>query len=128
MKSYYDYSPQEGLPASAVVIREGLVTCVFFDHHKIERTIDDETVEMVECENVDINGTGYADIVNGIVTDRYPDDKFQAVMANYADATSEDSTLSDEKKAEYISEYNDFQAWRKRAKEVANEVVEQING
>lgn len=57
----------------------------------------------------------YDAIVDAIITQRYPSDKMMAVINNYM--------LSPEKEA-IAAEWQEMQAWRKRAKEVAKEAIE----
>lgn len=124
MKSYRNYDG--GSIPELEVVREGKLTRIYFDFDVEIREIDEEVVEMLVCENVDVMGVDYAAIVNGIVTENYPSDKYEAVMANYAEANDHNSELSPEKRAEYLQEYSDFQAWRKKAKTVALDVVAEI--
>jgi L-lactate utilization protein LutB len=60
-------------------------------------------------------GTELLDIVAGIVKDRYPYDKMEAVLMNYLNTDSE-------KREQHISEYNEMQEWRAKAKEIAKQV------
>lgn len=124
MKSYRNYDG--GSIPELEVVREGKLTRIYFDFDVEIREIDEEVVEMLVCEKVDVMGVDYAAIVNGIVTEKYPSDKYEAVMANYAEANDPNSELSPEKRAEYLQEYSDFQAWRKKAKTVALDVVAEI--
>jgi len=80
------------------------------------------------CENVDVIGRTYPDIVSAIVNDRYSADDVQALQANFIEAKDNGSDITAEKRQEYLDEYAAFQAWRKRAKEVAATVVETIKG
>lgn len=104
---------------------------LFFDYAIVETAgrgmpshEDEEMPPQYVCENIDVpGGFSYSDIVNAIVTDRYPSDRKDAILLNYE--MTKDSTLEPEaaKKQEYIDEYQALQAWRKRAKEVAAEVL-----
>lgn len=60
----------------------------------------------------------YSQLVSAIVKKKYDADKSEAVVANFMSAQGLDS-VSEEKKAEYTAEYEAYQAWRERAKEVA---------
>lgn len=124
MKVYRDY--YGGDVPELEVLREGKITRINFDFSVEEKTIDEETVRMLVSENVDVNGIDYSAIVNGIVTERYPSDKYEAVMANYAEANDPESELTPAKRQEYLDEYAAFQAWRKKAKQVAADVVLEI--
>ena len=57
----------------------------------------------------------YGGIVDALVTYKYPNDKMQSVINNY---------LLEPDNAEYIQEFNDMQAWRKEAKEIAKQALE----
>ncbi len=53
-------------------------------------------------------------VIDAIVTEAYPRDVMQAIINNH---------LLDESDEEHLAEWNEMQAWRKHAKEVANEVM-----
>lgn len=57
----------------------------------------------------------YASIVDALVQYKYPIDKMQAVINNY---------LLEPNNAEYIIAFNEMQAWRKEAKEIAKQALE----
>lgn len=57
----------------------------------------------------------YGGIIDALVTYKYPNDKMQSVINNY---------LLEPDNAEYISEFNEMQAWRKEAKEIAKQALE----
>ena len=57
----------------------------------------------------------YGKIVDAIVTFKYPNDKMQAVINNY---------LLEPENPEYITAFNEMQAWRKEAKEIAKQALE----
>ncbi len=121
MKCSRDYSGT--VPTTPEVRKEGNLLRIFFDFAKEERTnTDGTTTEIVSCQSVDIIGNTYGDIVNAIIKDKYSDDKKDAILLDYRLAT-EDTTLSDAKKTEYTTNYNDFQTWRAHAKEIAKEVL-----
>lgn len=125
MKCYFNYSG--AVPSGVKVVREGLTTRIFFDYSTETRQgMDEKNVTVLVAENVDVNGSDYSDIVNAIVRDRYAADKVEAVMANYQEAMDLTSSLTEDKRSEYKAEYDSFQAWRAKAKEVAASVVEQI--
>lgn len=126
MRSFRDYSGD--IPSGVEVVREGVATRINFDFALDERTIDDVVVQMLAYENVDMRcSVDYGSVVNAIVSDRYAPDKVQAIMANYQDAKDSESEITDEKRAEYLQEYSDYQEWRKKAKTVASAVVDAVN-
>lgn len=57
----------------------------------------------------------YDGIVDTLVTYKYPNDKMQAVINNY---------LLEPENPEYIIAFNEMQAWRKEAKEIAKQALE----
>lgn len=125
------------VPESGIICKEeGSILRVYFDIKPHEPVVsENQPAGMQEesgapiyvCENVDAGGRTYGDIVSAIVNDRYSADDVQALQANYIEAKDPESTIPDEKREEYLTEYSDFQAWRKRAKEVASAVVELLS-
>lgn len=125
MKANYQISelPQSGVQTTI----EGNLLRLLFDFKKAEvKTEIEDTTDIYDCESVDVSGRTYGEIVSAIINDRYSTDSVQAIMANYEDAKDELSPISDEKREEYIYEYNLYQNFRKHAKEVAKIAVEQI--
>ena len=57
----------------------------------------------------------YGGIVDSLVQYKYPNDKMQSVINNY---------LLEPDNAEYVAEFNEMQAWRKEAKEIAKQALE----
>lgn len=57
----------------------------------------------------------YAGVVDALVQHKYPIDKMQAVINNY---------LLEPENKEYITAFNEMQAWRKEAKEIAKEALQ----
>lgn len=133
MTSYNEFAsvPEAGI----MCMPEGDILRVYFDIRKHEPPVSENEPEEMRrqtpgneyvCENVDVEGRTYADIVSAIVNDRYSADDVQALQANYIEAKDEESPLKAEKREEYLAEYADFQQWRKKAKEVASAVLELI--
>lgn len=59
----------------------------------------------------------YDSIVNAIISEEYPNDKMQAVINNYLlDPSNEDTT----------KEFNDMQAFRKKAKDWAKDLLNYV--
>ena len=112
------------LPQSGVRISvEGALLRLQFDFSEAEPLEGEVTTDIYNCESVDVNGRTYGDIVSAIVNDRYSADEVQAIMANYAEALDGSSDITAEKRAEYLAEYEAYQACRKHAKEIAAQVV-----
>jgi len=124
MKASYQMTelPQSGVSATV----EGAILRLLFDFSQAEPAEGEETTDIYNCESVDVNGRTYGDIVAAIVNDRYSADDVQAIIANYAEALDSSSEITAEKRAEYLAEYEDYQAWRKHAKEIAAEVVSNL--
>jgi hypothetical protein len=121
MKCIY---PLSEVPSSGVlVIQEGSIIRLFFDFNEDPITMEDDPSTYHECENVDVAGRGYDEIVAGIINDRYSFNDAQAIMANYVLAKDSESDLTEEKRSEYLEEYEAFQAWRAKAKVVAKNVI-----
>lgn len=122
------------VPESGIMCKEeGSILRVYFDiephvpvvsENEPEHEQDESVAPMYVCENVDVEGRTYGDIVSAIVNDRYSADDVQALQANFIEAKDPESQLTDEKREEYLTEYSTFQAWRKKAKEIANTVLE----
>ena len=115
MKCYFDY---EGIvPEGVQVVREGLITRIYFDHAVEERKIDeDEVQKSLVAENVDITGTVTKPVViSAIVRTRYSQSAVEAILANGGDTE------------EHAAELEAFKAWRIHAKEVAAQVLSKLN-
>lgn len=134
MISYNEFAavPENGI----ICHEEGSLLRVYFDieahvpvvsENEPENLHDSSEATQYVCKNVDVNGRTYADIVSAIVNDKYSADDVQALQANYIEAKDPDSQIESTKREEYLSEYVAFQAWRKRAKEVASAVVGLLN-
>lgn len=61
--------------------------------------------------------TNYDGIVSELITRKYPSDKMQAIINNY---------LADPSDEGILQEFNDMQAWRKEAKIIAKEILEEL--
>ena len=127
MKTVYQV---QALPSDGVAITlEGTLLRVLFDFEKIEAQEGDDihmptADDLYYCESIDVNGRGYGDIISAIVNDRYPTDQKDAIMANYE--LVKDDLCPEEKKAEYIAEYQALQNWRTRAKEIAKIITSKL--
>lgn len=130
MKANYQMAdlPQNGVQVTV----EGKMVRLLFDFVKCEHNSenesasDDDDNDYYDCESVDVCGRTYGELVSGIMNDRYNSDSVQAIMANYAEAIDSESDITPEKRAEYISEYEQYQSYRKHAKEIARIAVELI--
>lgn len=109
MKVYRDYFGGD-IP-ELEVLREGVITRIFFDFNLETKDLEGESVETLVCENVDVAGISYDSIVSAIVRDRYSADAVEAILANGNDTEK------------HAAELEAFQQWRVKAKEVATAVV-----
>ena len=81
----------------------------------IETTQPDDTVQEDQVQILP-GFFNYDGIVSTIITHRYPADKMAAVQNNY---------LDDQTDADAAAEFRAMQSWRKAAKTVAREALEQ---
>lgn len=134
MISYNEFTvvPESGI----ICFKEGTLIRVYFDIEPHQPIAEENAPEGMQwennpnlyvCQNVDVEGRTYGDIVSAIVNDRYSADDVQALQANYIEAKDPGSEIPEDKREEYLTEYSDFQAWRKHAKEVASEVITLIS-
>lgn len=63
----------------------------------------------------------YPELLTAIIKRKYSADQVEAITANYLNIQTQQ--VPEDKAAEYISEYNAYQEWRKRAKEIAKEII-----
>lgn len=131
MKSYGTLAGE--LPVGVKAVREGALLRIFFDFERAEAVrgegSEDVTVEeQYVCENVDVEGShDYGSIVSAIIMGRYGADERDAIFANLEMARDADSGISDDKRAEYLQEYADYQSYRAKAKEIAKEVIGKLS-
>ena len=126
-----------GAPAEGIkVVVEGNLLRLYFGYTKVEATAastdDGSTVKnensmdaSYSAENIDIEGgvRDYAAITAAIVNDMYDLNDVQAILANKAFADDAKSAITDDKRKEYLSEYNSYQEYRAMAKEIATKAV-----
>jgi hypothetical protein len=116
----------EGTLPTMNVIKEGTLLRIFFDYEDVPVADEDGDVKKYICENVDVEGRSYAEIVSALIRSKYEQSKVESIIANHEMAKDTTSNLTDAKRAEYIAEYNDYQAFRVRAKEIANNVINSL--
>lgn len=63
----------------------------------------------------------YPQLLSAIIKRKYDTDQSEAITANFLAARA--GSVSEEKAAEYVSEYETYQEWRNKAKAVAKEVM-----
>lgn len=113
----------------ALIVVEGMLNRVF--HNFVSETIPaDEELGMEERtqwvgELHEITGTlTYSKLVDAMVSEQYSSDQVQALTANYMTALDADSDITDEKRAEYKSEYSAYQQARAEFKAKAKDILE----
>lgn len=109
------------IPESGVlVVLEGSLTRIYFDFTDPQpREEEPLAIDIKDCENINVHGRSRDDIVSAIINDRYNNNSYQAISANYELAKDPDSQITPEKRAEYLAEHAAFQNWRTHAKEIA---------
>lgn len=118
------------IPDSGIIVRqEGAIVRLFFDIEAapmpaLEEDVCAQPEDLCQCYNVDVPApANYGNIIASIVNDKYSADDVQALSANYIESNDPENNLDDDKRAEYISEWKEFQAWRAKAKEIASTVI-----
>lgn len=88
-----------------------------------KKIINDIGVEVWEqCPiSLDTDTLEYENIIAAIVNARYSSDDVTAITLNHL--LTMHNEAEEDKKDEYVSEYNALQEWRKKAKEIAKEVL-----
>lgn len=89
------------------------------------RYVDDEVSPYWEYVSVEVYPLSHDSIISSILNTLYPNDKVQALTANYNEAR-DDEELSEEKKKEYMDEYHAYQAKRKEIKTLAKEIMQEV--
>lgn len=121
------------VPDSGIILRkEGAMLRLFFDFTEVTASSSDEATsdetaadKQYSCENVDMTGERtYSAIVAAIVNANYTSNDVQSILANYTLASDTTSSITDEKRTEYKTEYDAFQSLRAHAKEIAAKAVE----
>ena len=91
-------------------LRQRIVTVAI----DVEKTDEGFTYREVVLQPGTIN---YDGIVNQLITSKYPSDKMQAIINNYLAEPSDEAILQ---------EFNDMQAWRKEAKNLAHRILSEL--
>ena len=109
----------------SLVTDEGKNIRICFDvEHSTEERIpmgggEPEEVEVIRAYSVRVDKPyDRGNVINAIVTAMYPEDRMDAVINNY---------LMNMKDSERKAEFQEMQAWRAHAKEIATEVMEYEN-
>lgn len=121
----------QAIPESGVeVILEGTLTRLFFDFSDPEPREEEEWPSDIKaCESIDVEGQSRDAMISAIINDRYNNNSYQAISANYDLAKDPESQITPEKRAEYLAEHAAFQDWRAHAKVIsgiARSIIESI--
>lgn len=108
------------------VIQEGSLLRIFFDYEDVPVTEEDGDIQKYICENVDVEGRSYEEIVSAIIRSEYPQNRVEAIVANYEAAKDTTSDITEAKRAEYTDEYNAYQSFRTKAKQIADTVTNSL--
>lgn len=120
-KVQYSFSGEQPAP----VQRIGSAFQINFNVEEPESTndVDNEPIVSYKSLYARVESLNYAVVVSAIIGTRYDASDVEAILLNYMQAQSAESTIDAEKKSEYIGEYEEFQFWRMYAKEIAQKVV-----
>lgn len=122
MKEEFSYSAEQPQMVKNIGLPSNPLFQVCFDTELIESTGQDGTVStQYRSHYVHVDRIEYSTLVSAIVSSRYTSNDVEAIMLNNMEASN--PSLSVEKKLEYINEYNNLQAWRTHAKEIALEAI-----
>ena len=122
MKEEFSYSAEQPQMVKNIGLPSNPLFQVCFDTELIESTGPDGTVStQYRSHYVHVDKIEYSTLVSAIVSSRYTSNDVEAIMLNNMEASN--PSLSVEKKLEYINEYNNLQAWRTHAKEIALEAI-----
>lgn len=108
------------------VIQEGSLLRIFFDYEDVPVAEEDGDIQKYICENVDVEGRSYEEIVSAIIRSEYQQGKVEAIMANYEVAKDATSGITETKRTEYTNEYNAYQVFRTKAKQIADTVTNSL--
>ncbi len=124
------------IPECGIIIRqEGAVLRIFFDIMKApdpqipegSEESPSQPKDLCECYNVDVPAPiTYSSIVSAIVNDRYSADDVQALSANFIDTNDSRSSVEEDKREEYVTEWSEYQSWRTTAKGIATTVISML--
>ena len=122
MKEEFSHSAEQPQMVKNIGLPSNPLFQVCFDTELIESTGPDGTVStQYRSHYVHVDRIEYSTLVSAIVSSRYTSNDVEAIMLNNMEASN--PSLSVEKKLEYINEYNNLQAWRTHAKEIALEAI-----
>lgn len=122
MKEEFSYSAEQPQMVKNIGLPSNPLFQVCFDTELIESTGPDGKVStQYRSHYVHVDRIEYSTLVSAIVSSRYTSNDVEAIMLNNMEASN--PSLSVEKKLEYINEYNNLQAWRTHAKEIALEAI-----
>jgi len=130
MKANYSFSSINPTPVQFIGTLQKPLYQVLFDTEEVNSLVNDEEstsgqslIKQYKSLFVQVKSLDYATLVSAIIESRYSNDEVSAIMLNSLEALDLTSSITDEKRADYLAEYADLQAWRAHAKEIAREVA-----
>jgi len=130
MKTDYSYSTIRPQTVQSLGMAEKPLYQVNFDTEEVQALSNDGDSSSGQSLStqyrslyLQVSVLDYNTLVAAIITSRYSSSDVEAIMLNNLEASDAESELTDEKRAEYISEYNALQEWRKHAKEIAKTIM-----
>jgi len=127
MKANYSFSSINPTPVQFIGTLQKPLYQVLFDTEEVNQLENDEEsssgqslIKQYKSLFVQVKSLDYATIVSAIIESRYSNDEVYAIMLNHMESLDLTSSITDEKRADYLSEYAELQAWRKHAKEIAS--------
>lgn len=129
MKINYSYSATKPDTVQSIGTPENPLYQVLFDTEEVQALNPDKDSSSGESLTtqyrslyVQVASMDYNTLVAAIVGCKYTGDDIEAIVLNNLEAQDTSSSLDDEKRAEYIAEYQTLQAWRTHAKETAKNI------
>lgn len=121
-KSQFDYEP-------SLVLNEGKTALISFDAEakEVSTSMDDDDTDAEKRTVYEAYAVRVAqpltrdNIISAIIGEAYPQDKMQAIINNHLV-----NLASTDVNEEHEQEYEAMQAWRTKAKEVADKVIDSL--
>jgi len=119
--SYSSNSPQ--LVQSIGTVPNPLFQINFDIIEETREDMNSDTITQYKSHYVNVSKLEYSIIVSAIIQSRYTSSDIEAIVLNNMEAQDSSSSISDDKRSEYIYEYNELQTWRIHAKEIAQQAI-----
>ena len=129
MKTTYSYSAEAPQMVQSIGTVQKPLFQIHFDTEEVQALSNDGDSSSGQSLStqyrslyVQVSVLDYSTLISAIITSRYTSSDVEAIMLNNLEASDAESELTDEKRSEYISEYDALQEWRKHAKEIAKNI------